>query len=596
MYELTLTNETLYNSFILGAQSVIREKNNLNAINVFPVADGDTGTNLASMMSSIIENSRLGDTVEDTMQSIADAAITGARGNSGLIFAEYINGFAVRIRTDKLTVEDFIKIAIEAANNAYRAIAKPVEGTIITLMRAWASALERLHKAASSMADLLSKAYDFALIELAKTTEKLAVLKQNKVVDAGAKGFVHFLDGFVRALKGEKAKNYVIDDQVELPKIDHLEESETRYCTEALIKSDKIDTGTIRKDLAKYGDSLVITGNERTLRVHIHTNHPDHVFAYLDQHGHLAEQKVDDMHRQVDIVNNRKYKIALVTDSIADLPQSFIDQYQVNMYPLNLMINDSNYYDKLTIQSARFYEMMDSLKVYPTSSQPNPKNLENYFSFLTSYYDKIIVLTVSGKMSGTYQSFVTAAKSFPNQDIRIIDSKQNSGAEGLLALETAKLISQDKSIDEIVATIEAMRNRAKILVSVQTLKYMVRSGRVKKVTGLIGKILNLKPVISIDDEGNGIIFDKSLSIRKSNKIIENHVRQIQDMYGIESYAIVHANAKDRADAYTKTYTEIIGKEPTYIMDISTIVAMSAGIGTVAIAYIRKDDKDGSTLN
>ncbi|MFP4187028.1 MAG: DAK2 domain-containing protein [Acholeplasmataceae bacterium] len=596
MHERTLTNETLYNSFILGAQSVIREKNNLNAINVFPVADGDTGTNLASMMSSIIENSRLGETIEDTMQSIADAAITGARGNSGLIFAEYINGFAVRVRTDRLSIEDFIKLAIEAANNAYKAIAKPVEGTIITLMRAWASALERLHKAASSIADLLTKAYEFALVELAKTTDKLAVLKQNKVVDAGAKGFIHFVDGFARALKGEKVEIQMVDEQVELPRIEHLDESETRYCTEALIKSDSIDTATIRKDLERFGDSLVITGNKRTLRVHVHTNHPDRVYSYLSQHGHLAEQKVDDMHRQMDIVNNRKYRIALVTDSIADLPQSLVDEYQVNMYPLNLLINDSNYYDKLTIQSARFYEMMDSLKTYPTSSQPNPKDLENFFSFLTSYYDRIVVLTVSSRMSGTYQSFMTAAKSFPNHDIRIVDSKQNSGAEGLLVLEAAKLISQDKSIDEVVAAIEAMRERAKILVSVQTLKYMVRSGRVKKVTGLIGKILNLKPVISIDSEGNGIIFDKSLSIRKSNRIIEDHVRSIQELHGIESYAIVHANAKDRADAYRKKYTEIIGKEPAYVMDISTIVAMSAGIGTVAIAYIRKDDRDGNIPN
>lgn len=587
MTEYLLTNEMIYKSFIFGAQNVIHEKNNLNAINVFPVPDGDTGSNLASMMTSIIEHSKLGENSEDTIQSIVDAAIVGARGNSGIIFAEYIYGFSLALKEDAIDTDTFITLVENASNHAYKAIAKPVEGTMITVMRAWAHALKKFKDVGSSFLELMSKAYDFVLIELSKTTEMLAVLKENKVVDAGAKGFVHFIEGFMRALKGEEIHLEIEKiEYVEQLHVDHLEDSVNRYCTEALIRGKQFDLDKLKSDLADYGDSLVVAGSEKTVRIHIHSNHPDKVFAYLDNQGQIIEQKVDDMKRQFEAANHRKYPIALVTDSIADLPNEMIDKYQIHMFPLNLLINNTNYYDKVTIQNERFYELMDSVKTYPTSSQPNAKNLENFFSFLTTYYQDIIVVTVSKKMSGTYQAFVDVATKFKNNHITVINSKQNSGAEGLIVMKAAQMIDHGLPYDQIIEKVQEIIDKSQILVSVKTLKYMVRSGRVSKVTGLIGKIMNLKPVISIDENGNGIIFEKSLSLKSSNKKIQKHIEKILETESIDTYSIVHCNALDRANEYAAKYEQIIGKKPAYIMNISTIVAMNAGIGTVAIAYIK----------
>jgi hypothetical protein len=583
-----LSNELLFKSFMIGAQNVILEKNQLNAINVFPVPDGDTGSNLASMMKSILERSKLGKTSEETVQSIADAAIVGARGNSGIIFAQYIIGFSHGIQNDQIDTDTFIESAEQAAHYAYQSISKPVEGTMITVMRTWAVAMKQFKHATTNFIELMNNAFEAAKEELAKTPEKLAVLKQNKVVDAGAKGFVHFIEGFIKALKGEDIDLSVHQNEVvsELH-VDHLEDSQYRYCTEALLRGKHFNLESLRAKLETFGDSLVVAGSDQTVRVHIHTDCPDQVFAYLSETGRISEQKVDDMKRQFEAANHRKYPIALVTDSIADLPESMVDQYQIHMFPINLIINETTYYDKVTIQSSRFYEMMDSLEVYPTSAQPNPKSLENFFSFLTTYYQKVIVLTVSEKMSGTFQAFKEAALKFKDvADIRVINSKQNSGAEGLLVLKAAQLIESGASLDDIEQTIESLTGKSKILVSVKTLKYMVRSGRVSKVTGIIGKIMNLKPIISIDETGQGIIFEKSLSLKSSNRKIEQHIREVVREHGIENFAIVHANAPDRAKQYAELYQEIIGKAPDYVMDISTIVAMNAGIGTVAIAYIR----------
>src|SRR5690554_5016122 len=232
MQTIALNNTFLYNSFIIGAKNVISEKNNLNKINVFPVPDGDTGTNLASLMNSIIEKSSLKETSIETMQSIVDAAIEGARGNSGIIFASYINGFYESIHKDEITIEEYIEIVTNAYNEAYKSINEPVEGTMITVMRAWANALNTLKDASHSLLDLFSKAFDMLQVELKKTTEMLAVLKENKVVDAGAKGFVHFIEGFIRSLKGEQASTefHDIPEITEELHIDKLEDSQFRYC------------------------------------------------------------------------------------------------------------------------------------------------------------------------------------------------------------------------------------------------------------------------------------------------------------------------------------------------------------------------------
>lgn len=583
-----LSNELMYKSFILGAKNVIHEKNGLNAINVFPVPDGDTGTNLASMMQSIIERSKLGETSEETLQSIVDAAIVGARGNSGIIFAQYIYGFSLDV-TEEISKETFAQMLERASNQAYEAIAKPVEGTMITVMRTFAQAVKRLKEKGHDLLDILVNAYEIVKIELQRTPELLQVLKDNKVVDAGAKGFVHFIEGFIKALKGEEIDFEIENETVEHIHVDHLEDSQFRYCTEALIRGKNFDRKEINELLSNDGDSLVVAGSEKTVRVHIHSDHPDRVFEKLSQIGTLTEQKVDDMRRQFEAANHPKYRIALVTDSIADLPVEFIDAHQIHQYPLNLHMEDTIYYDKLTIKSERFYQLMDDLSVYPTSSQPNAKSLLNFFSFLTTYYDEILVITVSKEMSGTYQAFIDAAKEFPNQKIHIINSKQNSGAEGLLVMKAQELIQAGLSLDEIVSRMDNLIERSKIYVSVRTLKYMVRSGRVSKVTGMIGKIANLKPVISIDRDGKGIISDKGLSLKSSDKKIYNHVKEVHETYGIESYAIVHARGGKRVDDYVEKYSKLIGRAPDYVMDISTIVAMNAGLGTIAIAYIRGDN-------
>ncbi len=590
-----ITSEKLYYAFIAGAQATIKKRDELNKLNVFPVADNDTGSNLSFTMQSIMEETVIGDSPKKTLESISDAALNGARGNSGIIFAQFLNGLHHGLLEDKeISVPDFSKAVNYGVRHAYESISNPVEGTIITVMQDWSQSLNLLKERTTDFAQLFIISLEAAVQSVNTTTDKLKVLKEASVVDAGGKGFAYFLEGMtsyfmspeqdVSVYIASDIEEYVLQEDHVL----HVDENEIithRYCTEVLLKSNQMDLELLKDALQDYGDSLIVAGKPERARIHIHTNQPDAVVEKMRCFGDIVQQKVDDMQRQFESVHARKYKIALVTDSIADLPKEIMDAYQIHMIPLNIIIGESSYLDKVTINPSYLYETMDYDKDYPTSSQPTVKNTEKFLNSIVSHYDSVIVITVSQKMSGTYETIVRAANNIDQtgEKITVVNSKLNSGAQGLVVLKAVEEIAKEATHKEVVKVIHDTIERTKIFVSVDTLKYMVRSGRIKKHTGFAAKILNLKPVVSIDEDGDGIIIGKALSVKANIKKMQELVKEIAETKQITTYSIIHANAEERANEFKKIYTNLIGKEPEYITEISSIISMNAGIGCVAIA-------------
>ncbi|NLC04599.1 MAG: DegV family EDD domain-containing protein [Tissierellia bacterium] len=590
-YIQCLNGENLYGSFISGAREVIKNKNALNDINVFPVADRDTGTNLASTMNYIIEESKIDKTAKSTMSSIADAALLGARGNSGIIMAQYINGMFMSLNEEEeITISGFAESIQNAFPHAYNSISDPVEGTMITVIREWAQAVYNKKDTSMDFYDLLGQPLEVAFKSLEETTSKLKVLQRSKVVDSGAKGFVHFIQGFTEFIKTGKVAEVseIVEEIHSFHEMDHRDGNiEHRYCTEAMLTCENIDLNILKEKLKDQGDSLIVAGNNTKARIHVHTNTPEKIFQILRQEGNIIQQKVDDMKRQYQAAFDRKYNIALVTDSIADLPEEIMDKYQIHLLPLNLVMEGTSYLDKRTMTAEIFYDILDDLEEYPSSAQPSPKVIEHLYSSLLENYDEILVISVAKEQSGTNNLFQQAAKKMARSGkiIRVIDSKQNSGAEGLLVMKAAEMIHNGESLDNIIQEIEFLRDRTQILVSVNTLKYMVRSGRLSKAGGVLGKLINLKPVVSLDEKGAGSIADMAFSINSNTKKIMNRMKRYNENNKITRYAIVHANNPVRAEEYRRKCVEILNCEPEYIMNISTIVGISAGVGSVAVAYM-----------
>ena len=263
---------------------------------------------------------------------------------------------------------------------------------MLTLMREWGRILSEESINNTSILDVFNRSYHTLEIALDKTKEQLSVLKKANVVDSGAKGFTYFIEGALHYLKnGEDCDlKKLIDDNkediVELTQvISHLDTEDNRYCTECLLESNDIDLETIKTKLKQLGNSIVVAGSRSKCRVHIHTNEPAVVFDFLSRHGTMIYQKVDDMYNQEAIINRRKYNIALVTDSIADLPQTLIDEHQIQIVHLDILYKGINYFDKLTIQPSRLLEMVSNEDELPTSSQPNPMQIDNLLDYLSTY-------------------------------------------------------------------------------------------------------------------------------------------------------------------------------------------------------------------
>ncbi|HLN53436.1 MAG TPA: DegV family protein [Lentimicrobium sp.] len=593
-----LDGKTLYYSFLAGAQKIFENQVQINKINVFPVADADTGTNLASTMRSIVDTPIPTSDLRVTAAALADAALTGARGNSGIIFAQFIYGFSNELQKhDSISVETFAESIRQAVTYAYEAIANPIEGTMITVIREWAEFVYILKDTIKDFIELLALAYQRAVESLNATTQKLEILAKSKVVDAGAKGFVVFLQGIVEFVKAGELRKMIMGRNAVV-----LADSEVvshdvitfRYCTEAMLSIDekkKADLTTVRTSIAHMGDSMVVAGSPMKMRVHIHTDYPSKVMKVLHKYGNITFQKVDDMVMQNDIASTPDLNVALVTDSTCDIPQDLVEKYKIQVVPLSVHFGDTYFLDRLTIMPSQFYKMLDSESIYPSTAQPAYKEFFNRYSFLSTHFQSIVGIHLSGAMSGTFSNSTKAAHTVSEhtgKEIKIINSKRISSGLGLVVLRAAQALEDGMTQKELLEKVPQWSLNTKMLVSSKTIKYMIKSGRVSYAKGLIGSLFNIKPVVTVNDEGRTETFGKPFTEKGSCKLVMDSVRKMSSKKKVWGYSISHARNISTANWYKDQMVQLTGKEPLFINDASPVLGVNAGPGVVALSIMFED--------
>jgi len=588
-----INGKFLYYAFIAGGNQILQNQVHLNRINVFPVNDKDTGTNLASTIRSVIDNIKPHRSYEKMVNSIADASLLGARGNSGVIFAQFLHGLSRESKNKTtITLPEFAESVKRSIPYIYEAIARPVEGTILTVIKDWSEFLDSKKEAINNFEKIIIDSLNVLEKSLAETTHKLKVLNKSGFVDAGAKGFVLFIRGIIDFIKNRNIRNLVVnsDEDITLIHSEEItgEEILYRFCTEAIIRNLRIGRKELNNILGKEGDSIVVAGSKDLCRMHIHTNHPAELFYKLKEIGTITYQKVDDMVRQQETVLKRKWNIALVTDSTCDLSQELIDFYQINVVPINLNFGDNHYLDKVTIQPDQFYKLLATNVEFPKTSQINEQVFTNLYSHLASHYDAIIAIHLTNQFSGTYGNSVKAgqriSKEF-NKPVHVIDSKNISGALGLLVLKAARNIENGMSLESTVKSIERDVHNSKIFVSVRDLKYMIKGGRVSKPKGLMASALGLNPVISMDENGKSLLFGKTFSQTASLNKIYKHIRKISAGKTVWNYIILHANNADGAREAEHNMIQMTGTKPVSVVNISPVIGMHAGNGAIAVSLI-----------
>lgn len=308
----------LWTKLFLAASAYLeKRKQSVDELNVFPVPDGDTGTNMSLTMisaaKSMVENS-INDTDKATKQ-MAYGALMGARGNSGVILSQLLAGFAYSIEGKKeINAEDFGQALAVSVETAYKAVMNPVEGTILTVSREASEAVlkELKHGEKNTINSVFKAAYCGAYEALQKTPLMLPVLEQAGVVDAGGQGFVYILEGMLEALDGELLKeSKFASAPVDIIKTEtasgHTGEKAIayQYCTEFILKKKNKDLPLeeIKAFLVDKGDCLLVVGNNETGKIHIHTNTPGKVLDYCTGLGSLHKIKIDNMSEQSTAMN-----------------------------------------------------------------------------------------------------------------------------------------------------------------------------------------------------------------------------------------------------------------------------------------------------
>ena len=597
-----LTGKELYWSIISGGKKIIEHQEEINKINVFPVPDGDTGSNLAATATSIIYNSKENDSINIVASSIGDAALDGARGNSGVILAQFLYGIGIEIKDSaNISTQKFAEIVKKASDYVYKAIPSPQEGTIITVIREWA---EYIHTNKNNFTDfdqLFTKAEVIAKEALARTTEQLEVLRIAKVVDAGAKGFVLFIEGMKETLLARSFSRedhdvehlLMADYDFPMAEAEALTEDSlhNRYCTETCLIGEGMSRDAVLEILEEDSDSIVIAGSDKKIRLHFHTNNPADMFDKLRKFGSFTFQKVEDMRLQYNVTHHRKNSIAFVVDSGITLSPEFMDENQVHFIPANIEIDKVNYQDGRTIGIKLFKKYFTDKKTVVKTSQPSPKSYADLFGYLSHYYESVVVLTMGSGISGTYRSALQGKELFLSKKemkIDIIDSNELAGGASTTAHFIAKDIQDGLSHDDIVKNAHNNIAHTTSHLNFLSIDHLVKSGRLGMFTGGIVKALNLSPVLEMIG-GKPVITSKAFGFKKAIAKNIQAIAKKSANRSVKGYVMTHTHlSENMKEYYLEKLEALFGFAPLEVNVAYPCIANHVGYGSVSVGIVYND--------
>ena len=579
-----------------GIRYLVSRQDYLNKINVFPVPDGDTGTNMAFTLTSVLEASieQIEPRVDIFTKIISEAAIDGARGNSGVLIAQFFVGFSEGCENKKkLDCYTLVKAFKNGASSAREAMEDPREGTILTVFQDLSNEIEiAVENGTQDIYEIMKIGYKAACKSLKETPQKLKILKKAGVVDAGAQGFVDFLTGMMNFMKDGSLKDVDISGiAVKEPKKEseghHYDEDidiNYRYCTECRIKGSNIDKKDLRGKLKKIGDSLIVAGSKDRIHVHIHSNKPAQVFSMCERFGDVDEQKADDMFHQQQLLNTQntqKRSVAIVTDSASDFMDDNLNIYVV---PLRYSFGSKGYIDKVSQTSSEFYKELRDGSYHPQTSQPSAGDFKKQYQFLSSHYETIISLHIPKNLSGTYQSAKNASKQTPDAKITVIDTNNASVGNGLIVKYAAKLVKAGKNHEEVLSGINKAIEKTKIYIGFDNLNSAVKGGRIKPILGSICNFLNIKPIMSIKKDGSKLkpvsgMWGKKYSPRKFANFL---IKKI-DSNKTYDLAIAHSICEENAEHLRKIlYEKCPNIKSISILELGCALGSHSGPGTLAV--------------
>jgi hypothetical protein len=439
-----LTQRELKKMMLFSWERVEKEKQEINKINVFPVPDQDTGTNLAYTLLGIkeqIEN-RDFNNLGEISEAILDGAMTAAQGNAGIIYTGFLAGFLPVFGNEKsINAHKLTQAFKQGFERAEKSIQNPKQGTILDVMKATAQSLEKQVENEKDIVLILEKAAGQAHQALLETQEKLEILKKAGVVDAGGLGFLIILESFLEVLEVERKKDIKTIRELAKEKPSEkvkrfIQTISNRYEIVALIKNPKFSEKEIKDKLSKLGNSLDIVTVKNKMKIHIHTDLIDEVKEFIRQAGRIENMRIEDMIKEaVGQESLKDVSIGIITDQTADLTAKIIERYKIKI-----------------VRSQNF--------------------LEVYKEQLKSF-KKVLIITGSSDYN---QAMEARLKLEDPSKIYVLNSFNISSGQALLILRAIELIKEQREIQEVIKELN------KTISHIHTYLFLSKLEKIKKIS------------------------------------------------------------------------------------------------------------------
>jgi len=589
-----LTQKELREMFVKSWQMIEEKKEEINKINVFPVPDMDTGTNLAKTLEGIkkaMENKEFKDLSEVAMAAL-DGALNFAQGNAGVIYTGFLAGFLPNLDKNPVGAQKLALAFERGAKKARESIQHPKEGTILDVIDATAETFKKEVEKEDNIINILKKALEKANEALLATREKMEILKKANVVDAGGLGFLIILESYLEALEPSLGKEKMEKEKPSEKIRRFIQTISYRYEVVFLVEDLKIREEILKEKLAKFGNSIDLIQIGNKMKVHIHTDDPEEVKNIALEAGEILDFKVQDIAREVTGEEmERKASIGIVTENIACLLPKILERYQIEIaeakfdWPELEKFPGENIYQK--IREA----WKSEAKTLPKTSQATPKSYLDAYKKQLERFDKILCLTVSSKVSGCYNSAIQAREMLSEKEkerVFILNTLNAVAGQALLVLKAIELIQEQREIEEIIEEIKKLVPQTRLYLSFEDPKGVESIGRItKSQANWIRRMkkLRIQPLMELKDGAlgkGGVILAKDGAKALFKKIQKESKKEMKAGKRIR-VIINHADNLEGAKRLKEMLKEI-GAEVSFISEGSPIICAVTGPGTLLVGW------------
>ncbi len=566
-----------------SVKQVVLHQDEINKINVFPVADKDTGYNLSATLLGIEGAIKKddGSNQRSFVKNALEGAAINAKGNAGMIMAGFIFGFLTYLKPKKKINSVILAQAMKkGSHSAFKSIYKPQNGTILDVIESSAETAKIFAKNEKNIVKVLEESIKAGKIALAQTKEKLEVLKRNNVVDAGGLGFLKFLEGWLNALKGINVTLEIENVSFSSFSVEENSQPNYRFClTSILEKRGNITKEEIEKRISLLGGSIEFLETTESLKFHIHTNNPDGVKEQLKDLK-IINWFLEDMEKQVETGFKKEPIGLLISDSVS-LPNEFLEKYQIEKIPFSI-----NFPKVKNLTKDNFYQKMRESKHTPTTSHPSFNEYLNYYQKSLKRFENIFVLLTSPKLSGAYsQSMIARSMVKEKKRINVFNDFTIDVAEGLIIHKIQQMILEKKNSQEILEEMKTFCPKVKLKGSIGNFKYISARGRLKlpKIFILFIAFLQkigIRLLIEVKD-GKVKLSGVKLGAWNVPKVLAKEVGKEK---GEVIVAISHSDNLEKAQELKKELEKMPKTRVLYISEITPVVGVHIGPGSLLVSF------------